>query len=379
MWNVPPLERPWGWNFTVFAVGGSGSMLTRYEKLRVERAARAPSVQMASVRVAGSRRTSCASRRVTACSRAARRNPVKPDTSARARTVSRLRPIEGATNAAAMASTMMVTASSMRVKPRFTCSCAPAGRCSLDGPGSHVGVLSGAARLSVGAITPEIVLAVLSGTALIVVRVSPRIAGNGVLLQIGPVPVVAASRVADQPLERSRVGAHVEAVLIEGCAEQLDLRAGGYLLRLADASEELGCDEAGQKTEDDHDDDHLDQREPAAVPEGPRHAGQGHICTSVIEKIAMSNATTMKPTIKPMMRMMVGSSIPMRRLTSRRTSDSRSAASLSSISSRRPVSSPTRTMCTAIGGKAPDSFSGLVMPAPRRTPSATRSMARPRT
>src|SRR5215471_8188455 len=225
-------------------------MLTRYEKLRVERAARAPSVQMASVRVAGSRRTSCASRRVTACSRAARRNPAKPDTSARARTVSRLRPIEGATNAAAMASTMMVTASSIRVKPRFTCCCAPAGRCSLEGPGGHVGVLSGATRLSVGAITPEIVLAVLSGTAFVVVRVSPRIGGNGVLFEIGPVPV-AASRTADQPVERGRVGAHVEAVLIERRAEQLDLRPRRYLLRLTDAPEKLRRDEASQKAEDD--------------------------------------------------------------------------------------------------------------------------------
>src|SRR5262249_26366823 len=166
---------------------------------------------------------------------------------------------------------------------------------------------------------------------------------------------------------------------VAGWGGQAALRAGGSMLRLGDAAEELGCDEAGQEPEHDHDDDHLDQREPAVVPEGPRHAGQGHICTSVIEKIAMSSATTMKPTISPMMRMMVGSSIPMRRLTSRRTSDSRSEASLSSISSRRPVSSPTRTMCTAMGGKAPDSFNGLVMPAPRRTPSATRSMARART
>src|SRR5262249_24608646 len=140
--------------------------------------------------------------------------------------------------------------------------------------------------------------------------------------------------------------------------------------------EEPRGDQAGQEAEDDHDHDHLDQREAPAVTEDPEHAGVHHIDTSVIEKMAMSSATTMKPTTNPMMRMMLGSSKPMRRLTSRRTSDSKSAESLRSISSSRPVSSPTRTMCTAISGNACDSPSGLLIPAPRRTPSATRSMAR---
>src|SRR5215471_8230680 len=251
--------------------------------------------------------------------------------------------IDGTPMAATIASTSSVTASSMRVKPRFDRTSARL----LQVPGRDVGGLALAARLAVRAVAPEIVLPVIARAALVLVRVAPGIGRDRVLLEVRTVPV-GDVRVPNERVETDRprrVAPDVQAVLIQSGSEQLDLRAGGHGLRLADAAEEPRADQPGQEAQDDDDDDHLDEGEPAAVsPDSREEAGSGHRATSVREKMAISSATTMKPTMSPMTRMMAGSSKPMRRLTRRRTSDSKSAATLISMSSSRPVSSPTRTM-----------------------------------
>src|SRR5207245_3114488 len=95
-------------------------------------------------------------------------------------------------------------------------------------------VLAFATRRPIGALGPEVVFAVLTRTATVLVLIAPRILGYG-LLEIGAVPVVDV-RI---PLERvealARVGirADVETILVERRAEQLDLRARGRLLRPA--------------------------------------------------------------------------------------------------------------------------------------------------
>src|SRR5262249_38831165 len=158
----------------------------------------------------------------------------------------------------------------------------------------------------------------------VLVRIAPGVGGDGVLLEVRAVPVgdVRVAHEGVQPDRSRRGGPHHEAVLVERGPEQLDLGAGGHRLRLPDPAERPRAEEAGEQPEDDHDDDHLDEGEPAAVPEDlPEQAGAGHRATSVSEKMAMRSATTMNPTMSPMIRMMAGSSKPIRRLTSRRTSN----------------------------------------------------------
>ncbi len=75
---------------------------------------------------------------------------------------------------------------------------------------------------------------------------------------------------------RGRVGPDVEAVLIEGGAQELDLRTGGHHLGLPDAAEQPRADQSGEQAEDDHDHDHLDEGEAAAGLSRPsRGDGRG--------------------------------------------------------------------------------------------------------
>ena len=69
--------------------------------------------------------------------------------------------------------------------------------------------------------------------------------------------------------------------------------------------------------------------------------------------------------------------MPSTRLSSVRTSDSNVSATFNNISSSRPVSSPTRTMCSASGGNAVCSRIPAAMVPPRLTPSASRATAAP--
>src|SRR5207253_610818 len=108
-----------------------------------------------------------------------------------------------------------------------------------------------------------------------------------------------------------------------------------------------------------------------------RTGRSGHSGISLIEKIARSIATTINATTTPMPRMTTGSRSPSTRLSSTRTSFSKVSATLSSISSSRPVSSPTRTMCTAsTGNRASVCIPAAIVP-PRFTPSASRPTPRP--
>src|SRR5260370_35830261 len=72
------------------------------------------------------------------------------------------------------------------------------------------------------------------------------------------------------------MGAGVEAVLTEPGAEQLDLRARGRLLRLADATEQPRPHQADEQPE--HDDHHqqLDEGEPALIAADPCARGPPH-------------------------------------------------------------------------------------------------------
>src|SRR5207249_337898 len=288
-------------------------------------------------------------------------------------------------------------------------------------------VLTFAARCAVAALRPQVVFAVLPGAAAIPVRIAPRVLGH-IFLEVGPVPVghvgVALERV--QPLGAIRILPDVQPIAVEAGAEQLDLGSRRCLLGLADAAEETRPHQADEQAEDDDDHEQLDQREPRFVTEADRvsrgrdshrlskqpprtvAAGHGRVVRpgarallnhgpgaralfshpgahahykgiSLIEKIAISIATTMKATSTPMSRMIAGSSRPIRRLSSVRTSVSNVSAVLRSISSRRPVSSPTRTMCTASGGKFACSASPLASVPPRLTVSPSRSTARPTT
>src|SRR3990172_3212484 len=94
-----------------------------------------------------------------------------------------------------------------------------------------------------------------------------------------------------------------------------------------------------------------------------------------MEKIAMAIATTIKATMTAMMRTTAGPRRLMIRFRAVRTSPSKVSETLRSISSSRPVSSPTRTMWSASGGKTPLSPMGADSPAPRLTPSPRRSTA----
>src|SRR5438874_8002265 len=241
--------------------------------------------------------------------------------------------------------------------------------------------------------------------ALVLVGLAPGVEGHEVLLEIGAAPVGGAW-IPHERLETGGgggIGADVEAVLVEGRAEELDLGARRRLLGLAHATEEPRPHEAGEQPEDDDDHEQLDQGEAARVAEtrsacaqsSTRGLRQGHLAESIVgcresrqyaaqdqngisvmERMAMSMATTMKPTTSPIARMMHGSTSATRRLTSLRVSLSKVAPTLSSISSIRPVSSPTRTMWMASGGKARVSSMGLARPAPRLAPSARLSTAR---
>src|SRR2546428_4746433 len=175
------------------------------------------------------------------------------------------------------------------------------------------------------------------------------------LLQIGPVPVrdVRVRHERLQALHAARIGADVEPVGVERRPEQLNLCLRRRLLGGADVAEEPRADEADEQAEDDDHDEQLDQREAALVTESLDEPAASHSATSLIEKMAISMATTMNATSTPITRMIVGSSRPSVRFISIRTSVSSVSATLSSISSIRPVSSPTRTMCMAIAGNMP--------------------------
>src|SRR6266540_2599612 len=248
------------------------------------------------------------------------------------------------------------------------------GHTSLDAPRGDIGAFALAARLAVGALAPQVVFPVLSGAAPILIGPSPGIQGNRVLLEVRAVPI-GEVRIPDQGFQANggrRVGTHVQPILVQPCAQQLDLSPGRRLLGLPHAAEEPRTHQPHEQAQDDRDHDHLDEREPAVIVQEAPHPG--HRATSVKEKIAISRATTMNPTSTPTTRMIPGSSSAISRLMRRRTVDSKSAAILSSMSSSRPVSSPTRTRYTAIGGNASDPAMSAAIPTPRRTPSARRAM-----
>src|SRR6266850_148470 len=190
----------------------------------------------------------------------------------------------------------------------------------------------------------------------------PGVGGDVLLLEVRPVPVRRAGALHEraEPLRGVRIGADVEPVGVQRAAEDLDLRAGGRLLGLADVPEQPGSDQAHQQAQDDDDDEQLHQGEAGLAAQPPPHSG-----ISLIEKIASSIATTMNATMTPMLRMMIGSSIPTTRFISVRTSVSKVSAVFNNISSSRPVSSPTRTMCTASAGNAVCSFMPAAMVPPR--------------
>src|SRR2546425_2893406 len=146
-------------------------------------------------------------------------------------------------------------------------------------PARDVGVLVGAAGLSVAAEGGEVVAgrAVLA-RALVEVRPAPRVERHR-LLQVGA-PPVAGDRLAHGLLLERReallgggIAAVVEPVVVERQPEQLDLRPGGSALRFGNAAQDAGPDQRGEQPQhDDHDED-LDQREAAGcVRLGPRHA-----------------------------------------------------------------------------------------------------------
>src|SRR5256712_8680878 len=298
-----------------------------------------------------------------------------------------------------------------------------------------------------GALRPEIVLAVVARTAAVLVLIAPRILGDR-LLEVRAVPV-GGVRI---PLERvealARVGvrAAIEPVLVERRTKQLDRRRRRRLLGLAHAAEEARTDESHEQPEHDDDDEQLDQREPALIPERPtksptgaadscsttirelvvpgreacRRGRQGpvpviastdlsrrdgaqplwgsgrvprgpvdpcgtppgpgqpaHSRISLIEKIASLIATTMKATSTPMLKMMTGSRSRSTRFSSVPTSPSNVSATLRSMSSSRPVSSPTRTMWIASAGNGACACIPAAIVPPRFTPLASCSTARP--
>src|SRR3990172_8261416 len=87
-----------------------------------------------------------------------------------------------------------------------------------------------------------------------------------------------------------------------------------------------------------------------------------------MEKIARAIATTIKATMTAMMRTTAGPRRLMIRFRAVRTSPSKVSETLRSISSSRPVSSPTRTMWSASGGETPLSPPGAPTPAPPWSP-----------
>src|SRR5260370_22733839 len=250
---------------------------------------------------------------------------------------------------------------------------------SLHVPGGDVGVVAVGARGAGGGGGRDVVIAVVAGAALVLVGAARGVGRHRGLLEIRPVPRghVGVLHQRRQAGRRRRVGADVEPVLVERGHEQLDLRPGCGHLALAHAAEEARADEAGDEPEDDDDHQQLDQGEAALVAEessdrhGPPHRGR-----SVTERMAISMATTMKPTTRPMTRMMQGSANAISRLTSLRVPASSEAATCSSVSSSRPVSSPTRTMWTARAGNVRVSAMGWARPTPRRTPSPRLPTAR---
>src|SRR4030095_14062162 len=257
--------------------------------------------------------------------------------------------------------------------------CSPRETRSPRLPRSHVAVLAVTARGRVGAQRPDVVVAVIPRAALVRVRAAPRIERHHRFLEIRPVPV-GHVRILDerlQPDRRGWIAADNGPVLVQRGADQLDLRPRRGLLALAHAAEQARAHQTRDEPEDDDDDEELDEREATLIAEEASHRSLSHSGTSVTERMAISMATTMKPTTTPITRMMHGSARAMSRLTSLRVSASSSVATRSSISSRRPVSSPTRTMWVASAGNAPDSAIGWARAAARRAPSARRSTAPP--
>lgn len=95
------------------------------------------------------------------------------------------------------------------------------------------------------------------------VTVAPRVEGDG-LDEVGAGPfrfVPGARHQGSQSLFGAGVVASVEAVLVEGLAEGVDLGFGGLDFRFADLGEIARADVAGQETDNDHDDQEFEQGE----------------------------------------------------------------------------------------------------------------------
>src|SRR5580658_722267 len=89
-------------------------------------------------------------------------------------------------------------------------------------------VFAGAARRVVGAEAVKVELAVLAGDA-VVVRVPPRIDGDGFLFQIGSLPAIEPDRLFDQrrqPFLLRRVAAEIDPEQIERRFEVMDVDPG---------------------------------------------------------------------------------------------------------------------------------------------------------
>src|SRR5689334_7148503 len=131
-------------------------------------------------------------------------------------------------------------------------------------PVGDVGGFSAAAGLAVFPVRIQIVFAVFAGI-FVDIRLAPRVVRN-LLRQVGPVPLGFVGRTRRQGGEALLVRwivPRIETVLVQRLAESVQLRARGLDLGFSDLPEVLGTNVARQKAENHHDDQQLEQGEPA--------------------------------------------------------------------------------------------------------------------
>lgn len=97
----------------------------------------------------------------------------------------------------------------------------------------------------------------------VLVRITPRI-GRHRLLQIWTVPfglVRGAGYQCSEPLRRGRIVAGIEAILVQGLCERVNLGTRDFDLGLTDLPEVLGSDITGKQADNNHNDQEFEKSE----------------------------------------------------------------------------------------------------------------------
>src|SRR5690606_16047583 len=168
-----------------------------------------------------------------------------------------------------------------------------------------------------------------------------------------PEPAVGAGGLADQVLQRLRHRAVVELVVLDLLRHRLHLRLGQVPLGAVGAAEDAVGDDAADDGDDRHHDQDFHQREAgAARAAGSMGLHGSHPTTVLRSRIGRRMASTIRAITPAMMMVTNGTSADSTRSSALRTSTSKVSATLSSMVSSSPDSSPTCTICRARRGNS---------------------------